>query len=159
MVTPDPATPLLPERVTSHDAVLLYDGLCGFCDGTVRWLLRRSSANTRAGQIYFLPQQSELAQAILKKHGLPTQDSHRAYLLVHPGTPRERILQGSAAILRATAMLRGVWLLLATLAGVLPRSLRDAVYAAIARNRYKIAGKRTECRIPAPEERPRFLGF
>ncbi len=49
--------------VRPQDAVLLYDGLCGFCDGTVRWLLRRTHANDDKGHIYFAAQQSELAQA------------------------------------------------------------------------------------------------
>jgi predicted DCC family thiol-disulfide oxidoreductase YuxK len=152
-------TPAWPEIVKPQDVILLYDGLCNFCDGTVRWLLKHD----RARRIYFAPQQSELAQAILARHGLHAA-GHTVYLLVHPtmdGEPRdaERILERSDAILHALEMLGGAWKLLAGLLRILPGGLRDATYAAIARNRYRIAGRRTECRIPTPEERSRFLGL
>lgn len=32
-----------------------------------------------------------------------------------------------------------------------PRPLRDAVYRMVARNRYRIAGKKTSCGLPDPE--------
>ena len=95
------ATPLLPEQVQTQDAVLLYDGLCGFCDGTVRWLLRRSHAKDHAGRIYFLAQQTELAQAIFARYGISKRtEEDRAYLLVHPGTEQEQMLRS----LRADAL-------------------------------------------------------
>jgi predicted DCC family thiol-disulfide oxidoreductase YuxK len=154
------ATPALPEHVKPQDAVLgdtvvmLYDGLCGFCDGTVRWLLRHDHGK----RIYFAPQQPELAQAILARHGLQAA-GHTVYLLEHPGTDEERILERSDAILSALAMLGGAWKPFAALLRLLPRGLRDALYDAMARNRYRIAGRRTECRIPSSEERQRFLGL
>jgi len=149
------ATPILPEHVRPRDAVLLYDGLCGFCDGTVRWLLLRD----RAGKIYFAAQQSELAQALFERHGFQAQAGNRVYLLVNPGTAEERILERSDAVVHAVGLLGGVWAIVAAVVGALPRGLRDAAYAAVARNRYWIAGRRAECRIPADAERARFLGL
>jgi len=150
------ATPLLPEQVGPQDAVLLYDGLCGFCDGTVRWLL----LHDRAGRIYFLTQQSELAQTVFARHGIPKRtEDDRVYLLVHPGTDAEQLLQRSEAIVRAMGLLGGGWRCVAALLGAFPRGLRNAVSAAVARNRYWIGGKRTECRVPTAEERVRFLGL
>jgi predicted DCC family thiol-disulfide oxidoreductase YuxK len=154
------ATQGLPETAGPQDAelgdtaILLYDGLCGFCDGTVRWLLRHD----RGKRIYFAAQQSELAQDILARHGLKAVE-HTAYLVVRPGTAAEKIVVRSDAILGSLAMLGGVWKPAAVLLRVFPRGLRNAVYAAVAQNRYRIAGKRAECRIPTPEERSRFLGF
>ncbi len=147
-------TPALPEVVKPQDAVLLYDGLCGFCDGTVRWLLRHD----RGKRIFFAPQQTELAQGILARHDLHAA-GHTVYLLVHPGTNAEQVLERSDAILRGLAMLGGAWKLAAMLLCALPHTLRAAAYAAVARNRYRIAGRRTECRLPTPEERSRFLGL
>jgi len=154
------ATPLLPEQVQTQDAVLLYDGLCGFCDGTVRWLLRRSHAKDHAGRIYFLAQQTELAQAIFARYGISKRtEEDRAYLLVHPGTEQEQMLQRSDAIVHAVALLGGGWRLVAAALGAFPRGFRNAAYGLIARNRYWIGGRRTECRIPTAEERSRFLGL
>jgi predicted DCC family thiol-disulfide oxidoreductase YuxK len=39
----------------------------------------------------------------------------------------------------------------------LPRFIRDNVYRAVARSRYKIFGKRDICRLPTIEERSMFL--
>jgi predicted DCC family thiol-disulfide oxidoreductase YuxK len=40
---------------------------------------------------------------------------------------------------------------------VVPRPIRDAVYRVIARNRYRLFGKRETCWVPAPEYRGRIL--
>lgn len=46
--------------------------------------------------------------------------------------------------------------MLARLARLIPRALRDAVYDLVARNRHRVA--RTEaCLLPSPDERARFL--
>ena len=46
---------------------------------------------------------------------------------------------------------------LARVFAVVPRPLRDWAYDLVARNRYKLMGKRTECRIPHGREREWFL--
>jgi predicted DCC family thiol-disulfide oxidoreductase YuxK len=151
--------PTLPERVGAQDVVLLYDGLCGFCDGMVRWLMRRNDPEDRTGSIYFAAQQTELAQAILARNGMADADRHSVYLVVYPGTNRERVLARSSAVIRAATMLGGVWTPLASLVSVVPRGLRDAVYGIVSRNRYRIAGRRAECRLPTAAEKARFLGL
>lgn len=40
---------------------------------------------------------------------------------------------------------------------LIPRPLRDGIYKFVAKNRYKIFGKKTSCRIPSPLEKERFL--
>jgi hypothetical protein len=62
----------------------------------------------------------------------------------------------SDAALAAGGYLGGGWAVLARLARLIPRALRDAVYDLVARNRHRVA--RTEaCLLPSPEERARFL--
>ena len=39
----------------------------------------------------------------------------------------------------------------------MPRFLRDWLYDRVAKNRYRLFGKKELCLIPAPEERARFL--
>ncbi len=80
------------------------------------------------------------------RHGLHAHD--RVYLLIHPGTPG-RAHPGAQQRHSACCGHAGRrWVLHATLAGALPRKLRDALYELIARNRYRIGGKRTACRVP-----------
>lgn len=38
-----------------------------------------------------------------------------------------------------------------------PTSLADAIYGLIARNRYRLLGKRDSCRIPTEDEQERFI--
>ena len=45
---------------------------------------------------------------------------------------------------------------LAMLKGV-PRALRDPLYDLIARNRYRIFGRKAQCMVPSAAERERFL--
>jgi len=40
---------------------------------------------------------------------------------------------------------------------IVPRALRDPLYELVARNRYRIAGRRNTCFVPTPEHRSRFL--
>lgn len=50
----------------------------------------------------------------------------------------------------------------AALAGVfwlVPRPLRDWLYDVVAKNRYRWFGTKTECLLPTPALRTRFLGL
>lgn len=148
------APPTLPEHVGPQDAVLFYDGLCGFCDGTVRWMLQHD----RHHRLYFAPQQSALAQTIFARYGVEKEiPNSTLLLLVHPGTSQERLLMRSDAVLQAYSLLGGPWHIAASVGRITPRPLRDAVYRFIARHRHAIAGRLTECRLPTPAERSRFL--
>jgi predicted DCC family thiol-disulfide oxidoreductase YuxK len=40
---------------------------------------------------------------------------------------------------------------------LIPRALRDPLYELVARNRYRIAGRRNACFVPTPEHRSRFI--
>ncbi len=71
-------------------------------------------------------------------------------------SPAERIFTKSDAALRIADGLGGVWKA-ALLGKFLPLSLRNAAYDFIALNRYRVFGKRTECRLPAPADQHKFL--
>lgn len=78
---------------------------------------------------------------------------------VEPGAPLPplRILVRSSAVLAAGRYLGGAWAMLATLGGLAPRGLRDALYDRFARNRHRLSGRTDRCLLPTPEERARFL--
>ncbi len=67
-----------------------------------------------------------------------------------------QMFERSDAVLMVLQQLGGPWTLMGAL-WVLPRWLRDAVYFLVAKNRYRVFGKRETCRLPTPEERARFL--
>ena len=47
--------------------VLIFDGICNLCNGTVRFFIRRDLRK----RLRFAPLQSETGQRILKANGLP----------------------------------------------------------------------------------------
>ncbi len=127
--------------------IVLFDGVCNFCNGTVNFLLRQD----RQRRLRFAALQSEAGQELLKAHGMPTTE-HGSFVLI----------EGTKAYTRSTAGLRLYrhlpWYWKWTqLFWIVPRPLRDAVYNWIARNRYKWFGKKDACMIPSPEMRERFL--
>lgn len=140
--------------VTDDSPVLLYDGECGFCAGSVQFVLRHE-APRRRGALRFAPLQGQFGASVKAAHAeLAHADS---VLWVEPGGPGHppRVLTRSAASLSVLSHLGGVWHLLAVLGRVVPPILRDAVYNAIAARRFRIAAP--ACLLPTPEERQRFL--
>jgi predicted DCC family thiol-disulfide oxidoreductase YuxK len=136
---------------TNAVLVLLYDGLCGFCDGTVRFVLARDPG----GSMRFATLQGDFAKRILSKHAaLAGLDS----LIVVETDPHgeETVHTQSGAVLRIARYLGGRWRLVLPFR-IIPRFLRDAAYATFARYRYRLFGRLPACPIPPPEARERFI--
>lgn len=133
-------------------AWVLYDGECGLCDRAVGWLLARD----RRAALRFAPLSGPTAAEVRRRHReLPAADE--SFLLVEdPGGRDERVLARSRAALAAVARLGGAWRAVRVL-DLIPRPLGDAVYAWVARHRGRWFGRLAACRVPAPEERSRFL--
>jgi len=137
------------------DKVILFDSLCNLCNGWSRFVLKR---DTQA-LFTFCRVQSPAGQELLARLGLPLDTFETVILLERaPNSDKGgyRDYHKSEAALRIAAQLSGPWRHLALLR-VLPRGLRDLVYDAVARNRYRLFGKRRECKLPDTAERKRFL--
>ena len=131
------------------------------CDGVVQFLLRHDKKDT----FRFAPQQGEAARQILGRHALDSATEFATTALAtleticvieNYNSPQELVYTKSDAALRIADGLGGIWTL-ARPARLLPRFFRDACYDLVARNRYRIFGRRTECRIPAGDDRHKFL--
>lgn len=130
---------------------LLYDGYCHYCDGAVQFILRHD----RHGSMRFAPLDGTLARGVLQRQpALATIDS----LILLEGTDkhRTRVRVRSDAVLAVARYLGWPWRALA-LFRVVPRPIRDALYDAFARIRYRLSPRRNACRVPSHEERARFL--
>ncbi len=127
--------------------VMLFDGVCNFCNRGVDFFLGRDPH----GRIRFAAMQSEPGRALLQRHGLP--DSEYETFVVLDG---DKVLGKSDSFLHLIGYLPWPWPLVRVFA-VIPRPFRDWAYDLVARNRYKLMGKRTECRMPDGRERERFL--
>jgi predicted DCC family thiol-disulfide oxidoreductase YuxK len=137
MTTPDPA---------AHP-ILLFDGVCNLCHGSVRFVLEHDPA----ARFRFAPLQSEVGRKLLTQHGLDP-DAFDSMVLVDADGAHTK----SAGMLRTARALGAPWSWAYPLIAI-PERLRDAVYDWIAHNRYRWFGKKDACPIPRPEWRDRFL--
>jgi predicted DCC family thiol-disulfide oxidoreductase YuxK len=131
-----------------ENGLVFYDGLCGLCDRTVQFLLRRDPAQ----RLKFAPLQGETAR---QRTDLPSELRSMVFI-AQPGTAQEKIYFRSEAALRLLDHVGGWWRIVSWLR-LLPRPVRDWGYDVIARRRYRWFGKFDSCRVPAPEFRERFL--
>jgi predicted DCC family thiol-disulfide oxidoreductase YuxK len=127
--------------------VILFDGVCNLCTGSVRFVIARDSRK----QFRFASLQSPVAEQLLGAQGRDGDRLESVVLVVG-----ERTYRKSTAALLIARRLGGLWPLLAALL-VIPRPLRDAVYGWIGRRRYRLFGKRDVCWQPQPELAERFL--
>lgn len=128
----------------NHHTIIYFDGVCGLCNGFVDFVMRRDKRNV----FHFATLQGKHGQG-LKEKKFPESDS---VILFHNGL----YYTESGAALLTLKLLGFPWNICYALV-IVPRFLRDAVYRFIARNRYPWFGKRNDCRMPAPEERQKFL--
>ena len=128
-------------------AIIVFDGVCHLCNGWVQFLLR---FDTR-GVYRFASMQSETGHKLLKDHGL-NPDDPSSFLLLREGRART----DSNAILDVLTGLGGPWRMFGVLR-LVPRALRNRIYRFIARNRYRLFGKREFCMMPTPEMATRFV--
>ena len=130
--------------------VLLYDGVCGFCNKSVQLILDHD----RRGLMRFAALQSDYGQGAIARH--PELRGVDSVVFVEQVPGGERIYIRSDAALKVAAYLGGFWKIFLA-AKVMPRRLRDYLYDLFARNRYKLFGKYDSCMLPPPEVRSRFL--
>ena len=126
--------------------IVFFDGVCGFCNAWVDFILARDPD----GKLTFAPLQGVTAEQLL-----PTEDRTQLHsrVLWRP----ERAYRKTSAVVRIFWTLGGVWWLVGSLLWIIPRPLRNLGYDLVARNRYRIFGKKDACRMPTPEQRSRFL--
>lgn len=128
--------------------IVLFDGVCNLCNSSVQFFIRNDKKNV----LRFASLQSEAGQTLLQKFNLPTNEFNSFVLIVD-----DQVYLRSSAALKVISYLGGFWKIL-QIFWIVPRFMRDGVYNTLAKNRYKWFGKKTECMIPTPELKAKFLG-
>ena len=132
--------------------LILYDGVCGLCNWSVRFIIRHDSKQ----EFLFAPLQGETAKRYAA--GVPDDGTFRSLILIRLfRTDAATVHLKSEAILLILDSLGGVWWVLSWFR-VLPKGILDWIYDLIARNRYRWFGKYDACPVPPPVIRSRFLG-
>jgi predicted DCC family thiol-disulfide oxidoreductase YuxK len=137
----------------SPNPIILYDGICGFCDRIVQFILKRDIHD----RFRFAALQSEFSRPLLKIHGVNTQILESICLVLDYGLPTEHLLVRSDVVISIVRELGTFWRMWANLLAILPRSLRDWGYDLVARYRYRIFGKFDTCPLPQAGDRHKFL--
>jgi predicted DCC family thiol-disulfide oxidoreductase YuxK len=140
-------------------AVVLFDGVCNFCDASVNFIIDHD----KTGYFKFAPLQSEEGTKLANQYGFEsvtavadTADSDLipidSVILVEDGNAYTH----STAALKILKRLGGPWSW-AYVFVIVPRRLRDWSYRVFARYRYRIFGRKDQCMLPSPDVRARFL--
>jgi predicted DCC family thiol-disulfide oxidoreductase YuxK len=134
--------------VDATHGIVLFDGTCGFCEGSVRFIARRD----RDAYFRFAPSQWPQAQEALAKRGL-TREAARSLVLIEG----DQVYLRSTASLKIAARLPWPWKAAQVLLWV-PLPIRDAGYRIVAALRHRLAGRSNACELPPSEIRDRLLG-
>jgi predicted DCC family thiol-disulfide oxidoreductase YuxK len=141
------------EATPSASAVLetgplvLFDGVCNLCSALVRFLAPRD----RDHLLWYVPMQSPVGQTLLRRHGLPLE-GFDSFVLLEGG----RVYLKSRAFFRVVRHMQFPWSALGV-GRFVPGTLADFVYDRIAKNRYRLFGKRDVCMIPEKALATRFI--
>jgi predicted DCC family thiol-disulfide oxidoreductase YuxK len=132
--------------MSTHN-IIIFDGLCNFCNNSVNFIIKRDRENV----FLFTPMQSKSAQDLIAKYQVENV-GFDTFLLIK----NDKCYYRTDAALEITRNLSSFWFLFRAFK-VLPRSFRDYFYRLFARNRYSIFGKMDFCMIPTPEVKSKFL--
>ena len=127
--------------------IILFDGVCNLCNGSVQFIIRRDPG----AKFRFAALQSDFGESQLQHYGIPP-GMLNSIILIQEGKAHQK----SNAALEIAKNLSGLWPALYVFK-IIPRVVRDWIYDLIAKNRYKLFGRRDECMIPTPELRSRFV--
>lgn len=128
-------------------AVVLFDGVCNFCNGAVNFIIARDGD----GYFKFAPLQSEIGIETQKEYGFDSTKID-SIILVEEG----KVFLHSTAALKIAKHLNGLWPAFYIFI-IVPRPIRDWVYKLFAKYRYKLFGRQDACMIPTPDVKARFL--
>jgi len=130
--------------------VVFYDGECALCQGFVRFLLLGDRDGRR---FLFSPLQGHLITQLVPQE---VRDALPDTLVLRTTDGRVRIQ--SEAVLEALDRLGGLWKVAGILGRIVPRGIRDAVYAWVARTRRKMfGGTHYHCPLVPAHLRDRFV--
>jgi predicted DCC family thiol-disulfide oxidoreductase YuxK len=127
--------------------LIVFDHVCVLCCGFVQWVI----AHDRRELFLFTPAQGSLGRALYEDLGLDPANFETNLLVVG-----DTAFASMDAFIEVAARLGGVYGA-ARLLRLIPRRLRDRLYRFIARNRFRLFGRRDTCWLPDPAISARVL--
>jgi predicted DCC family thiol-disulfide oxidoreductase YuxK len=127
--------------------IILFDGVCNFCNRTVNIILKHD----QDAHFQFAPSQSTAGINLLQQFKLD-QKAGASVILID----NDKVYTKTDAVIQIATHLKG-WPRLFSFIKFIPRPIRDFAYDLVAKNRYTLFGKMETCRIPEESIRHRFL--
>lgn len=149
MDDPSASVPAPEPAPTPGGPFLLFDGECGLCTSSVRFVLKRD----RTQELRFASLQSDFGRGLVLKHGMDPDELSTLVLVDQAG----QVALRSTAALRVASEHMGFPWRLAFVFRIVPTFLRDGVYRWVAKNRIRWFGTADACALPAPGEAERFV--
>lgn len=127
--------------------IIVFDAMCVLCSTNAQFVLRHD----HIGRFRLASMQDETGAGLYRRFGIDPADPDS--MIVVDGA---KVLRDSDAVLGIYAGLGWPWKAFSLLR-LVPKGLRDPAYRWLARNRYRIFGKRETCWLPTPEQADRIL--
>lgn len=127
--------------------IILFDGVCNLCNSSVQFIIKRD----HKAKFRFASLQSVYGQEQLQKYQLSTTDMN-SFVYIKAGKAFTESTAGLLVLKDLGSFWKPVYFLI-----VFPKPLRDWVYNRIAKNRYRMFGKKESCMVPTAELKSRFL--
>lgn len=127
--------------------ILIFDGDCMLCSANARFVLRHD----KRGMFRLAAMQGEAGAALMRDAGVDAGNPDTIILL-----DGARVRRESDAVIAIFEKLGWPWRV-AGAARLIPAPIRDAAYRWIARNRYRLFGRKDQCFVPRKEWEDRLL--
>ncbi len=135
------------QPILAAGPIIVFDALCVLCSANARFVLRHD----RQRRFRLASMQGPVGAGLYRAHGIDPDSPDT--LIVVDG---DRLWRDSDAVLAIYAGCGWPWRATAALR-VVPRGVRDPIYRWIARNRYRLFGRRETCWLPSAGDRDRVL--
>ncbi|WP_240751412.1 thiol-disulfide oxidoreductase DCC family protein [Flagellimonas onchidii] len=140
---------LVGENDMDGKKIILFDGVCNLCNGAIQFIIKRDKNDL----FRYAALQSDIGQQLITERAIDTSKVDSIILIV----PGVAYFTKSDAALEIAKGFGGLWKTMTIFTWV-PKTLRDAIYDLIAKNRYKWFGRKDSCMIPTPELQAKLLG-
>lgn len=127
--------------------IIVFDAECILCSANAQFVL----SHDHERRFRLASMQGDVGAALYRRFDIDPANPET--MIVVDG---DRALRDSDAVLAIYEGLGWPWRA-ATLFRIAPRFVRDPIYRLVARNRYRIFGRREACWVPSPDHADRML--
>lgn len=133
--------------ILAAGSIVLFDAQCVLCSANAQFIL----THDKAGRFFLASMQGAVGAGLFRQYGLDPADPTSILVI-----EKAKVRHDSDAVIAIYEGLGLPWRL-ASVFRILPAFVRDPIYRLVARNRYRLFGKREACWLPAERYRARML--